>query len=51
MSLLKPLTVFSVEQYKEAVLYFQEEYLAPGTGEQAQRVYAFLVAVEGDAPQ
>jgi hypothetical protein len=30
MDLLKPLTVFSVEQYKEAVLYFQEEYLAHG---------------------
>ena len=30
MDLLKPLTVFSVEQYKEAVLFFQEEYLAHG---------------------
>ena len=30
MDLLKPLTVFSVEQYKEAVLYFQKEYLAHG---------------------
>ena len=30
MDLLKPLTVFSIEQYKEAVLYFQEEYLAHG---------------------
>lgn len=30
MDLMKPLTVFSVEQYKEAVLYFQEEYLAHG---------------------
>jgi hypothetical protein len=30
MDLLKPLTVFSVEQYKEAVLYFQGEYLAHG---------------------
>ena len=30
MDLLKPLTVFSVEQYKEAVLYYQNEYLANG---------------------
>ena len=30
MDLLKPLTVFSVEQYKEAFLYYQEEYLAHG---------------------
>ncbi len=30
MDLLKPLTVFSVEQYRQAVLYFQEEYLAHG---------------------
>ena len=30
MDLLKPLTVFSVEQYKEAVLFFQKEYLAHG---------------------
>ena len=28
MDLLKPLTVFTVEQYKEAILYYQEEYLA-----------------------
>ncbi|MBQ3426914.1 MAG: amidohydrolase [Clostridia bacterium] len=30
MDLLKELTVFTVEQYKEAVLYYQEEYLAHG---------------------
>ena len=30
MDLLKPLTVFSVEQYKEGFLYYQEEYLAHG---------------------
>ena len=30
MDLLKPLTVFTVEQYKQAVLYYQEEYLAQG---------------------
>ena len=30
MDLLKPLTVFSVVQYKEAVLYYQNEYLANG---------------------
>ena len=30
MDLLKPLTVFTVEQYKKAVLYYQEEYLAQG---------------------
>ena len=30
MDLLKPLTVFSVEQYKEAFLYYQNEYLANG---------------------
>ena len=30
MDLLKPLTVFTVEQYKEAFLYYQEEYLAHG---------------------
>ena len=30
MDLLKELTVFSVEQYKEAVLYYQEEYLSHG---------------------
>ncbi|MBO6107692.1 MAG: amidohydrolase [Stomatobaculum sp.] len=30
MDLLKPLTVFSVEQYKEAVLHYQNEYLANG---------------------
>ena len=30
MDLLKELTVFSVEQYKEAVLYYQKEYLAQG---------------------
>ena len=30
MDLLKKLTVFSVEQYKEAFLYYQKEYLAHG---------------------
>lgn len=30
MDLLKPLTVFTVEQYKEGFLYYQEEYLAHG---------------------
>ena len=30
MDLFKPLTVFTVEQYKEAILYYQEEYLAHG---------------------
>ena len=30
MDLLKPLTVFSVEQYKEGFLYYQNEYLAHG---------------------
>jgi predicted amidohydrolase YtcJ len=30
MDLLKELTVFSVEQYKEGFLYYQEEYLAHG---------------------
>jgi len=30
MDLLKPLTIFTVEQYKKAVLYYQEEYLAQG---------------------
>ena len=30
MDLLKELTIFSVEQYKEAFLYFQDEYLAHG---------------------
>ncbi len=30
MDLIKSLTVFSVEQYKEAFLYYQEEYLAHG---------------------
>ena len=30
MDLLKPLTVFTVEQYKEGFLYYQGEYLAHG---------------------
>ena len=30
MDLLKPLTAFTVEQYKEGFLYYQEEYLAHG---------------------
>ena len=30
MDLLKQLTVFTVEQYMQAVLYYQEEYLAQG---------------------
>ena len=30
IDLMKPLTVFSVEQYKEAFLYYQNEYLANG---------------------
>ena len=30
MDLLKPLTVFTVEQYKEGFLFYQEEYLAHG---------------------
>ncbi len=30
MDLAKPLTPYSVEQYKEAILYYQEEYLAQG---------------------
>lgn len=30
MDLIKPLTAYSVEQYKEAILYYQDEYLAHG---------------------
>ena len=30
MDIVKPLTPYSVEQYKEAILYYQEEYLANG---------------------
>ena len=30
MDLLKPLTAYTVEQYKEAILHFQEEYLSYG---------------------
>ena len=30
MDLIKPLTTFTVEQYREAVLYFQDEYLPHG---------------------
>ena len=31
MAYIKPLTAFSVEQYKEGYLHYQEEYLAHGT--------------------
>ena len=30
MDLMKPLLTYTVEQYKQAILYFQEEYLAHG---------------------
>ena len=30
MDLMKPLITYTVEQYKQAILYFQEEYLAHG---------------------
>lgn len=30
MDLLKPLTTYTVEQYKQAILYYQDEYLAHG---------------------